>query len=307
MLCRNPYVKDRSGKVFRYALHYGLGREDKLDGVPFPCGQCLSCRINRRRVWTLRLILEEKYSGSSCFVTLTYDDQHLPYSSDGRPSLSKRDAQLFLKRLRKRFSEKKIRYFLCGEYGSRTHRPHYHALLFGVSPYELDPSFVYFNGRSGETRHSVLSDTWHCGLVHVGMVSPESIQYVAGYVTKKITKKNDELLPEFSLMSRKPGIGFKAVDDISSTLRKFGLAENLKGQLRVNGKMWPLGRFLLEKLRSVGISGRCVDDYFNDLSLALSQASKDGKDLVDFLLDESAQRNRQIDARDKLFNTRSTL
>lgn len=307
MLCRSPFIRDRTGKVLRWALHHGLGKEDKLDGVPFPCGQCLACRINRRRVWTLRLMLENEYHAQSCFVTLTYSDESLPYTLDGQPCLCKRDSQLFLKRLRKRFPDRKIRFYLVGEYGTRTHRPHYHALLFGVGPDDLDSSWLFFNGRSGEKRNSLLSDTWHFGLVHVGMVSRESIQYVAGYVTKKFTKKNDGYVPEFALMSRKPGIGAQAVADISTALCKYSLTANFKGELRIDNKAWPLGRFLLSKLHDIGIEFNSFDDYLRTLSEAKANSAKAGIDFLDYLIAESSQANRKLDARDKLFNQRNTL
>lgn len=252
-------------------------------------------------------MLEDYYCDSASFITLTYSDESLPYTLDGQPSLCKRDAQLFLKRLRKRFSDRKIRFFLVGEYGSRSHRPHYHAILFGVGPHELDSAFLQYNGRSGEKRSTPLSDTWSYGLVHVGLVSRDSIQYVAGYVTKKFTKKGDGFSPEFSLMSRKPGIGSMAIADISTALQSYQLKEGFTGQLRIDGKTWPLGRFLLKKLDEIGIHFDRFEDYLSDLSTAKARAASSGLDFLDFLLSEHAQRVNQIEARQKLFNSRDVL
>lgn len=309
MLCRSPFLRDRSGKILRYAQHHMLGVEDKLDAVPFPCGQCLPCRINRRRVWTLRLLLESFFYESQCsFVTLTYSDESLPYTDDYRSTLCLRDVQTFLKRLRKKFYPRQIRYYLVGEYGPKTGRPHYHAILFGLRPYELDAEFLLFQGRSGQKRASVLSNLWNLGLVHVGLASRDSIQYVAGYVTKKFTKKQDILHHEFAVMSRRPGIGSRAVAEIARTLSRHNLQEDFKGQLRIDGKTWPLGRYLLDKLGEEGVKYSGVGDYLNALSVALSKSGKaPGLDYLDFLLSENAQKYKSIESRDKLFNQRDSL
>ena len=97
--------------------------------VEIPCGRCVACRLNRAREWSLRIMNELAYHKDACFLTLTYDDEHLPEDK----SLSKRDFQLFMKRFRKDFGLP-VRFFACGEYGKKTFRPHYHVIFFGVSP-----------------------------------------------------------------------------------------------------------------------------------------------------------------------------
>lgn len=195
MLCRRPYIRDPSGKVL-----VSTDPEVRKLGIPFPCGQCLACRINKRRVWTLRLLLESYLHPCASFVTLTYEPDELPYNLDGQPILCKRDVQLFLKRLRddfqrnNGFSGGQIRYYFAGEYGPQGHLPHYHGILFGVSPFELDDQWMYFAGRSGPykpnyCRSSRLYNLWKHGIVHIGECTRGSIQYCAGYVTKKITRK----------------------------------------------------------------------------------------------------------------------
>lgn len=100
------------------------------------CGRCLFCRIKKRNKWTARLILENACHSSSIFVTLTYSNEFLP----SPPSVSKRELQLFLKRLRKALGDKKIRYYACGEYGDTFLRPHYHLIIFGMgnTPEEVE-------------------------------------------------------------------------------------------------------------------------------------------------------------------------
>ena len=107
-----------------------LSPSDYPDGLLVPCGSCISCRIAKRREWSLRLLHELSYHDDAVFLTLTYDDAHVPPNM----SLRKRDLQLFMKRLRIKLDrlgiEHCIKYFACGEYGTRTKRPHYHLLLW---------------------------------------------------------------------------------------------------------------------------------------------------------------------------------
>ncbi len=117
----------------------------------------------------------------NCFITLTYDNEHLP--EDG--SLKKRHFQLFMKRLRKYFPNSKIRYFHCGEYGAKLARPHYHAILFN-----FDFLDKVFHSQSGDNRlytSEVLSKIWAHGFCIIGSVSFESAAYVARYIMKKVT------------------------------------------------------------------------------------------------------------------------
>ncbi len=195
-----------------------------------PCGQCIGCRIDRSREWANRCMLELQYHDSAYFVTLTYDDFHVPKSYYPDPetgeahtslTLCKRDFQLWMKRLRKKFSDDKIRFFACGEYGGETKRPHYHAIVFGLHLSDLvkyktvregDSYYTYYNSDS-------IQDTWPNGFVVVGEVTWESCAYVARYVTKKLTGLQSEfyekfnLVPEFSDMSRRPGIARQYYDD----------------------------------------------------------------------------------------------
>lgn len=171
-----------------------------------PCGQCMACRIERSRQWSMRIMHETQEHEISSFVTLTYDDDHLPPLL----SLDKREAQLFIKRLRKSLGYK-IRYYLCGEYGDKFKRPHFHAILFGYWP---DDAQVVKDTPSGPLFSSAsLSSLWGKGLCVLGSVTFESASYVAAYCTKKITGPLADVhysgrAPEFALMSRRPGIGY---------------------------------------------------------------------------------------------------
>lgn len=266
-------------------------------------------------------MLEGYYHEKAAFVTLTYCDDMLVYSPDGLPILCKQDLQLWFKRLRKRFSDRQIRYYAAGEYGTRNKRPHYHILLFGIGPDELDPQFFLYGGKSGgekglEKRSTPLSETWtiridkktyQLGLVHVGEVTRQSIQYVAGYVTKKFTKKGDGYVPEFSLMSRKPGIGSQAVDEIASVLKQYNLEERTKRQLRIDGKTWPLGRYLQGKLADIlGVTFE-IEEYVQRLGECWVQANRRGTPFIDYLVQQDAGRYKLLESKDRIYNRRNQL
>ncbi len=198
--------------------------------VPLPCGQCVGCRIDYSRQWANRCMLELGYHDSAWFCTFTYDDDHVPRTYYPDPetgeaipalTLQKRDFQLLMKRIRKKFENDKIRFFMSGEYGSSTFRPHYHAILFGLHlddliPYktvkEADQYYTYYNSPS-------LQECWPYGYVVVGEVTWESCAYTARYVMKKLKGKeavfyeSHNIQPEFTLMSRKPGIARQYYDD----------------------------------------------------------------------------------------------
>lgn len=151
----------------------------------------------------------------SAFVTLTYSPEHYPAGG----SLSKRELQLFFKKLRKSIYPRRFRYYACGEYGSDGGRPHYHALIFGYDWPDKAP----IPGQDGRLwRSESLDRVWGLGYCWIGSVTFDSAGYVARYISKKVfgdlaeahyrrvdlnTGELVQVLPEFSLMSRKPGIG----------------------------------------------------------------------------------------------------
>ncbi|AXH73644.1 MAG: replication initiator protein [Microviridae sp.] len=174
-----------------------------------PCGHCNFCLQNRRNDWAFRLLQENKVSNTSHFLTLTYDNQHLPFTWEDDyatgTTLEKKHLYEFhetVKRsqrrlLKKNYDQWKIRYYSVGEYGTRTERPHYHTIMFNLHPITL----------------SKLQDgmIWGKGRVHSGTVTPGSVSYVAKYVIDKQTEYKDEWPEEkqkpFNSMSRNPGIG----------------------------------------------------------------------------------------------------
>lgn len=181
---------------------------------PVPCGKCYACLANNRAQWIFRLLCEFYANKLALFVTLTYDEKHLPYSTqvgedtiffsiDGRypgkdvngyvPSVCKRDVQLFIKRLRKSIEPEKCRYFVTAEYGTKTKRPHYHMLLF-LQTYEREK---YYNA---------VENAWPFGHVDFGDCEPASIAYCTKYCLKDTQTPIGASKP-FRLMSSKPSLG----------------------------------------------------------------------------------------------------
>ena len=193
--------------------------------VKVPCGQCIGCRLDKSREWAIRCTHEASLYPYNCFITLTYSPEFLPKNGN----LDKKELQRFFKRLRKRFSQIKIRYFACGEYGDKRSRPHYHACLFNFD--FLDKQLWSSNNGYPLYRSETLEELWPKGHSTVGEFTFETAAYTARYVTKKISGKallqenpyekevNGEIItlePEFCLSSRKPGLGAPWLDRFST-------------------------------------------------------------------------------------------
>lgn len=213
-----------------------------FSGIPVqvPCGQCIGCRLERSRQWALRIVHEKRMHRDSAFLTLTYDDKNLPEGN----SLSVRDLQLFMKRLRFKYG-KYIRFYACGEYGETTRRPHYHVLLLNMTFPDLKQWKVT---RSGSTLYvsKSLGELWNVGHSYVGDVTFSSAAYVARYCTKKIVGAAADAhyagrAPEFSTMSRRPGIGMEWIE-------KYGDEAYAHDSAIADGKEVPLTRFYDTKM-----------------------------------------------------------
>lgn len=196
-------------------------KKKSYSGVPLriPCGKCIGCKLERSRQWAMRCVHENRMHKRSVFVTLTYDDDHLPKGG----TLVKKDLSTFINNLReyhRYHTGEKMKFYACGEYGETTRRPHYHAILFGIDFTDRRKSGANRRGDAWSTSKT-LTDIWGNGHTLCGDVTFDSCAYVARYVTKKITGPKADahytvqdgngevftLLPEFTLMSRRPGIG----------------------------------------------------------------------------------------------------
>lgn len=198
------------------------------DYTLIPCGSCLSCRITRAAEMANRCMLERSYHNEACFVTLTYDDEHLITTnytnvSTGETGVSntlfKKHYQDFIKRLRKKFPDSNIRYLLCGEYGEVTQRAHYHAILFGYWPSD---AVQYSVNKRGQPLYisNELEKIWKNGYVIIGDCTRDTCNYVSRYVTKKLYSDLGEeeyqkkgRIPPFIVSSKRPAIGLKWYED----------------------------------------------------------------------------------------------
>lgn len=225
------------------------------------CGQCMPCRLNRRRIWTHRMMLEAAVHPAASFVTLTYKENPI--------TLIPRDLQLFIKRVRKNVGS--CRFFAVGEYGDHSDRPHYHVALFGHGPQVA----------------SLIDSCWGLGYTYTGDLTLDSAQYIAGYVTKKMTSKDDTRLngryPEFARMSLRPGIGAPAIRSVAAALQnKHGWDEidarsDVPSMLRHGGRTMPLGRYMRLRLRD--------EMNFSDLSESEDAAFKRHQKMLDVYRD----------------------
>lgn len=205
MACFKPIkaFRDASGTLF-------FSSRPGTNVFKVPCGQCVGCRLERSRQWAARCMHEAALHDENCFLTLTYRPDVCPVS------LRYEDFQLFMKRVRKQFYPRRVRFYMCGEYGENTKRAHFHVLLFGVNFSDR----VRWSGRLW--RSAMLERLWPFGFSTIGEVTFESAAYTARYVMKKITGGEAEAhyrfvdpvtgevidrVPEFCHMSLKPGIG----------------------------------------------------------------------------------------------------
>lgn len=237
MACYHPVrgwlskVVNPSGKrSIVYNRKESLGDEFE---VIHPCGQCIGCRLARSSAWATRCMHEASLYENNCFITLTYSPESCPKDM----SLRVKHFQDFMKRLRKKYvpvcpydkddpnraawlKKHQIRYYMCGEYGDLTNRPHYHAILFN---HEFSDKYHFKNSKTGFPvyRSPSLEKLWDYGMSEIGSVTFESAAYVARYIMKKVTGDAADFhyeylnpdtgeiswrIPEYTTMSRRPGI-----------------------------------------------------------------------------------------------------
>lgn len=193
-----------------------------------PCGQCVGCRLERSRQWAIRCVHEASLYEQNAFITLTYSDEHLPADR----SVNHRPFQLFMKRLTK-YTRKEyghgVRFYMCGEYGENFGRPHFHACLFG---HDFEDKTLWKMERDIPLyRSKKLEELWPYGYSTIGGVTFQSAAYVARYIMKKITGEAaanhyewmdpetgefHNRKPEYTTMSRRPGIGSRWLEKYRS-------------------------------------------------------------------------------------------
>ena len=233
--------------------HYGTPYVDPEWYIPVPCRKCASCKCDYARDWSNRMILELQDHEHAMFLTLTYNDAHLPISEKGFPTLDKRDVQLFFKRLRKYLGDTRIRYYLAGEYGSQTHRPHYHAIIYGIG---LDTfSDLVFRGynKLGHPYFTspTLESIWANGFISFSSVTWRTCNYVSRYVLKKQAEREDcdgVCLPPFNVSSRRPGIGMSHSEALLSSGHSVFAVDGKDGIHDI-----PIPRSIIKRLKEIDL------------------------------------------------------
>lgn len=242
MACYHPVAayQEKAGDPVKFGIPGQLGN------LALPCGKCIGCRTDRATMWANRCTHEASLWNSNQFLTLTYDDEHLPEENHLRP----RDLQLFIKRVRKyaqgnattltRDTRRSLRYFACGEYGEANSRPHYHALIFNGAFTDL--TRIKKDLYSSET----LARLWPYGNHSIGAVTPRSAAYIAQYNLKKqgrgdFDADGVERQAPFLRMSRRPAIGHDWLTQYATDLQN--------GYLVENARKHPIPRYYRDKIK----------------------------------------------------------
>lgn len=246
------------------------GYKQGLPEIKLPCGKCPECQKDYYTQWATRGAKELLLWPSSLFITLTYNDESLPKNH----SLNKKHCQDFIKRVKKHFNSTKqnpIRQIYCGEYGTRTSRPHYHAILFNCDFADKKKHRITDQGDQVFTS-KILTDLWGLGHTEFGFAQPGSVAYLFKYILKKKSRKEKlkplyiqtpdgithEVAHEFIEASRNPGIG--------AYLRESNSIK--KGYLTVNGVRTKLPKYYIEhiKLHDPRCAEALSDRKFNHAS-----------------------------------------
>lgn len=271
-------------------------------------------------IWKTRTHLEAIGHRQNSFVTLTLRDDQLVYSIQARaPTLIPEDLTLWLKRFRKAIEPSKIRFYAAGEY-SPAERPHYHLIIFGYAGCHYGKS-RYSDGRTIDccSQCDLVRDTWGKGIIETQVYAPEHGAYVAGYVMKKMTSKNDRRLngrhPEFSRQSNQNGgIGANAVGALVPVARarlEAGTEIDVPTAVRIDGKISPLGRYLRQQIRkALGGDGKAPPEVIAQMEaemlplLAKSRTHPEDITLKKQLVSRARTKIESIKARAEMNNSR---
>lgn len=214
MVCYNPIpavysikeYKTTGKKNIQLVVHQDTEEKRKMTRLQYPpnlyelihipCGKCVGCRSDNAKMWSLRAYNELQLHDKNCFITLTYNDDNPLVQADPLclGDLRYKHFQNFMKRLRKKTGEK-IQYLVCGEYGLKDGRSHWHAILFGYDfpdkvPVYVSKGFTHFSSQLLNECWSIFIDNdfgyYPIGFTDLTTVDIDCCNYVAGYVLKKL-------------------------------------------------------------------------------------------------------------------------
>lgn len=263
-----------------------------------------------------RIMLEATLHQENSFCTLTYSTDYAGPSA----SLEPKHLQDFLKRLRKAIAPRLIRYYAVGEYGDVTFRPHYHLALFNYPTCQFGRSrYRLLNRKTCCAACDLIRDTWGMGHIDLGTLEPKSAQYIAGYVTKKMTHRSDPRLegrePEFARMSLRPGLGRDYIYEAASTFLQFNLETtqvDVPSTLRHGKKELPLGSYLVRKFRQdVGRDVKAPKEVLDRMDAEMLEVRKaafdNSKSVKEEVLEKFKGKRSSILGKAKIHKQRKTL
>jgi len=250
-----------------------------------PCGKCHNCKRRLASSWSLRVVEESKLAHSAVFLTLTYNNDHLPISKLGYQTLVKKDLQDFFKRLRKahKADHKTLRYFAVGEYGGITKRPHYHIILFNANYLLVESAWSFqhiehqpkYHNKTGRLLKSTtkVKTLKEIGYVHYGFdVHEEAAGYTVKYISKTCyigkNQKIDDRQPNFRLMSK--GIGKNYITEKMTAWHKNNPTERVYVPLK-GGKKAPMPRYYKDKIFNESEKEKIAQHFQNNASISLQK------------------------------------
>lgn len=268
-------------------------------GMLVPCNRCIACRIQKSNEWKIRLLLESFDHDDSTFLTLTYSDEHCPLDF----GLRKKDYQDFMKRLRYYLGDKKIKHYSVGEYGGDTSRPHFHSIIFGW--YDSDFYLHHKEGSKSYFSSLVVDKAWPYGMNVIGTVTSQSIDYVCGYIRKKLygqkaISEYGNREPPFQLFSKYLGLNY-VIRNKEKIIKDQGI--KLKGVNHGISKYFFNKICDSDELREFIKLKTQLTNYSELLDYA-ERRGIEGAQLYKEVLEDRLQRERDNISRERLFNQR---
>ncbi len=246
-----------------------------------PCGQCTACRITRAKEWSIRMVHESFHHEHNIFVTLTYDDEHLPKNGE----INTEETRNFIKRLRKHLGvNRRIKYFITGEYGKNDDRPHYHAIIFGLG---LKEHKIKKTKNGWHILEGPVCKAWTKGYIQGGTVTPDSTRYVAEYIQKKLYKTEDgERKQPFATQSNGLGQAWYKKNQ-----------QYLKNNLAITfqGKRFPIPQYYIRKLELQDYLNNANRDYHKEIALHYKN-KYDRWDITPAIRNHRIQTNKNLNA-----------
>lgn len=276
-----------------FPIHAELNEVGKITftregNLRLPCSKCSECLSKRALEWSLRVQHEISCHDENTFITLTYNDDNLP-----NPINLKHNFKVFMDKLRKHL-KRPVRYIVSHEYGSKTGRPHHHAIIFGWNP---TPQKFYKTTKKGEALYTSteLESLWKKGFSSIGTANEKTAYYIADYSLKGGTFESTcphtgELITYRDSMdcSKRPAIGLNFLKDNAI-------------QLVNTGKILP--RYYLKKLKELNPS---LHEHYENERLLLLRSRGSHEILAKYTIDQQKLQQAPSELRSTLENSQES-